>query len=153
MSDAQNPQSKSNEDKTSQRQKSGEQSLKKPAPENPPATPDNQRTNSMNFGQGKSDGEVEFWFQRRSLRVDVVVDVVVEERNPRSWSVTNDWPAHWTTGFARYRLCRHPCQQQISRVRTATAQAGDWPGIRPHHKQFPRQPCAKNRILPNSGLL
>ena len=57
MSDAQNPQSKSNEDKTSQRQKSGERSLKKPAPEDPPY---NQRTNSMNFGQGKSDGEVEF---------------------------------------------------------------------------------------------
>jgi hypothetical protein len=60
MSDAQNHQSNSNEDRTSHKQKSGEGSLKKPAPEDPPATPYNQRTNSMNFGQGKSDGEVEF---------------------------------------------------------------------------------------------
>lgn len=60
MSDAQNQQSNSNEDKTSHRQKSGERSLKKPAPEDPPATPYNQRTNSTKFGQGKSDGEVEF---------------------------------------------------------------------------------------------
>ena len=27
------------------------------------------------------------------------------------------------------------------------------PAFRPHRKQFPRQPCAKNPILPNSGLL
>jgi hypothetical protein len=58
MSNAQNQQSNSNKDKTSQRQKSDEGSLKKPAPEDPPATPYNQRTNSMNFGQSKSDGEV-----------------------------------------------------------------------------------------------
>jgi len=62
-----------------------------------------------------------------------------------------DPPVEKLTKFTGHRVRRHPCQQQLSRVRTATAQAGGWPGIRPQDKQFPRPGAAKTQYSRTVG--